>query len=328
MDILDRILERFITPSTKQKLVCALESEAESIRYEDSAFATLISAMKSGGKYGPRALQNVILNGDAIIDDLTNSLDNAIIEQNVGFIAYIILALCDIGSPRSANTMISCFNKNFGTARIIRGNVFFSFDFSDIYHHITIYLHNLQSDDKLPEYVLPKLRAFLENALSHPAYFNALPYVIDAVSLLGEKVDIPLIEKYLAYSCPEFDISEKEIRDSAKRAKDLLQERENSAWNNKGFDLYKLGKYDEAIKAFDEIIRLKPNFSLAWLYKGNALCKVGNYKEALNAYNRAISINPRLVKAWSNKGLALKSLGQTEDAEAALAKANKLASDG
>jgi len=43
-------------------------------------------------------------------------------------------------------------------------------------------------------------------------------------------------------------------------------------WHNKGVDLYTQGIYDEAINAYDEAIRLKPNDTAAWINKGNALC--------------------------------------------------------
>ena len=33
------------------------------------------------------------------------------------------------------------------------------------------------------------------------------------------------------------------------------------AWNNKGNALYDQGKYDEAIKAYDEAIRLDPKYA-------------------------------------------------------------------
>lgn len=256
MSILDLLRRRLTKPSTEEELVHALEIEAKLVDYsgpyscsdnplirrsEESAFFNFISAMKSGGKYGPKTLQWVISQGDAIIDNLTTSFDDAILDRNAVLIAYIILALCDIGSPRSANTLISCFDKNFGTARIMRGEVFFSFELSGIYSHITSYLCDLQSKNKLPEDVLPRLRAFLENAYSVPANFNALPYVIDAVSILGGQKDFPLIANFLDYSCPEYDISEREIQDSARKAKNLLQEREATTWNNKGDAFYSLG---------------------------------------------------------------------------------------
>jgi tetratricopeptide (TPR) repeat protein len=60
--------------------------------------------------------------------------------------------------------------------------------------------------------------------------------------------------------------------------------------NNNGFDLMNQGKYEDAIRAFDE----------------------------------AINIDPQLGKAWYNKGLALQSLGRYNEANAVFAKAKEL----
>ena len=38
------------------------------------------------------------------------------------------------------------------------------------------------------------------------------------------------------------------------------------------------GKYDEAIKAYDEAIRLDPNYAKAWNNKGNALDRPGQVR--------------------------------------------------
>ena len=43
------------------------------------------------------------------------------------------------------------------------------------------------------------------------------------------------------------------------------------AWNNKGNALSTQGKYDEAIQAYDEAIRLDPNYATPWNNKGDAL---------------------------------------------------------
>jgi tetratricopeptide (TPR) repeat protein len=82
------------------------------------------------------------------------------------------------------------------------------------------------------------------------------------------------------------------------------------------------GKYDEAIKIFDEVIRIDPEYSLAWNNKGYALSKQGKYDEAIKAYDEAIRLDPNNVHAWNNKGEALKALGRTSDANAAKAEAD------
>jgi len=97
-----------------------------------------------------------------------------------------------------------------------------------------------------------------------------------------------------------------------------------SAWNNKGIALDELGKYDEAIKAYDKAIDLDPKYTSAWYNKGIALDELGKYDEAIKAYDRAIDLDPKDALAWHNKGVALKRLGRTKEADAAYVKAKKL----
>jgi len=52
-------------------------------------------------------------------------------------------------------------------------------------------------------------------------------------------------------------------------------------WYNNGVDLYGQSKYDEAIKAYDEAIRLDPNLAMAWINKGSAFGSQGKYDEAI-----------------------------------------------
>jgi tetratricopeptide (TPR) repeat protein len=99
-------------------------------------------------------------------------------------------------------------------------------------------------------------------------------------------------------------------------------------WINKGNDLGYLKKYDEAIKAYDEAIRLDSNNVLAWYTKGIALDNMGKYDEAIKASDEAIRLDPEHKWAWYTKGLALKALGRTTEANAAFAKAKELGYSG
>jgi len=85
-------------------------------------------------------------------------------------------------------------------------------------------------------------------------------------------------------------------------------------WYNKGLALKEQGKYDEAIQAYDEAIRLDPNYAEAWYKKGNALIGQGKYDEAIQAYDEAIRLDPNYAKAWYNKGTALYSQGKYDEA--------------
>ena len=58
-------------------------------------------------------------------------------------------------------------------------------------------------------------------------------------------------------------------------------------WNSKGNALFNLGKYAEAIKAYDQAIKLNPNDADVWYNKGIALEKLGKYEEANKCFVKA-----------------------------------------
>ncbi len=67
-------------------------------------------------------------------------------------------------------------------------------------------------------------------------------------------------------------------------------EDENSAdtWISKGYALYRLGKYNQAILHYDKAIEIDPKNSSVWIHKGNTLLyKLGKDDEAKKCYDRA-----------------------------------------
>lgn len=99
------------------------------------------------------------------------------------------------------------------------------------------------------------------------------------------------------------------------------------------------GRYDEALRAFGEALRLKPEYDVAWILRGHTLRKMGDFdgalqsfaqalrsngeseegwmglatalhelrrvREEIEAYDQLIKLRPRSVEAWLNKGAAL-----------------------
>lgn len=63
-----------------------------------------------------------------------------------------------------------------------------------------------------------------------------------------------------------------------------------------------------------------------WYIKGNLLADQGKYDEAIQAYDEAIRLYPEYIEAWTNKGMALANQGNHDEAEAAFAQARTLAS--
>jgi tetratricopeptide (TPR) repeat protein len=61
-------------------------------------------------------------------------------------------------------------------------------------------------------------------------------------------------------------------------------------WDTKGNALFNQGKYDEAIQAYDEAIRLDPKFATTWTDKGGALLEQSRNDEAIRCFDKAIDL--------------------------------------
>lgn len=90
-------------------------------------------------------------------------------------------------------------------------------------------------------------------------------------------------------------------------------ENEADKWNDKGIDYYNSGKYDEAIKCFDKIIKKYPNYVWALHNKGIALYELGKYDESIKYYDRVLEKDPNFVDAWNSKGVSLINLEKFDE---------------
>jgi tetratricopeptide (TPR) repeat protein len=74
------------------------------------------------------------------------------------------------------------------------------------------------------------------------------------------------------------------------------------------------GQTDEAIRQFQEAIRLRPGYADAHNNLGVALARKGQIDEALRQFQEAIRLKPEHANAHCNLGLALDQKGQTDEA--------------
>ncbi|MDM7934819.1 MAG: tetratricopeptide repeat protein, partial [Methanothrix sp.] len=69
-------------------------------------------------------------------------------------------------------------------------------------------------------------------------------------------------------------------------------------WFYKGVEHQDHGNYEEAIRCFDEVLRLDPDNAEIWNIKGVALRNLGRYDDAIKCYDEAVRLDPDYAFAW------------------------------
>src|SRR5260370_1268376 len=115
------------------------------------------------------------------------------------------------------------------------------------------------------------------------------------------------------------------VSEISRTIKDLLISlKTKEEWLKEGIALYELKRYEEALAAYEQAIRLDPNFANAYNGKGIALYGLKRHEEALAAYEQAIRLDPNFANAYYNKGIALNDLKRYKEADQAFEKVRQL----
>ena len=92
-------------------------------------------------------------------------------------------------------------------------------------------------------------------------------------------------------------------------------------FNNLGTLFMDQGKFDKAIKNYDQALVLKPDYTVCHYNKGIIFKKQGKFDEAIEAYYKAISFKDDYAEAFNNIGVILKDQDKLEEAVEAYNKA-------
>ena len=106
-----------------------------------------------------------------------------------------------------------------------------------------------------------------------------------------------------------------------------VTEKNYVACNSLGSALFEKNQIDEAIRQFQEAIRLKPVFADAHNNLGAALGRQGQADEAIRQFQEAIRLNPENAEARNNLATALDHAGRPDEAIRQLREAVRLKSD-
>jgi tetratricopeptide (TPR) repeat protein len=86
------------------------------------------------------------------------------------------------------------------------------------------------------------------------------------------------------------------------------------SWHMKGYALYQIGQFHEALQNLDRALSINPHLFEALTYKGLIYSGFGKHPDALELYDRALSLNPSSSNTWYVKGLTLALQEKFEDA--------------
>lgn len=84
---------------------------------------------------------------------------------------------------------------------------------------------------------------------------------------------------------------------------------------NQGYDYYKKGEYDKAIKELDSSLKFDSDNENAHYGLGNCYYRKQMYDKAVDSYVKAIDINPEFANAHYGLGTAYSALRKTDEAD-------------
>jgi tetratricopeptide (TPR) repeat protein len=96
------------------------------------------------------------------------------------------------------------------------------------------------------------------------------------------------------------------------------------AYNGLGVVYSDLGRLQESIEAYQQAIKIKPDYVDAYINLGNSYEKLGRYQEEIDVFRKAVKINPNYAMAYYNLGLAYGNIGRSQEAINAFKQAVKI----
>ncbi len=94
-----------------------------------------------------------------------------------------------------------------------------------------------------------------------------------------------------------------------------------------GVGHYRADRYMEAVEAYKQAIRLKPDFAAAYHNLGYVYDELGRYKEALESYKHAVQLTPNDAGMYSNMAVTYRKMGRYKEAVASCKQAISLRPD-
>ena len=129
------------------------------------------------------------------------------------------------------------------------------------------------------------------------------------VCSLETKAEMHHLEAACLYQLGQLDEAEVAIRESVS-----IEPTKENYLNTYGVILRKNKRVAEAVRSYELVMKLKPDFADVYYNCGNALNELGRKQEAVERFKRCIEINPKHASAHHNCANSLRDLKEIEQA--------------
>jgi tetratricopeptide (TPR) repeat protein len=143
---------------------------------------------------------------------------------------------------------------------------------------------------------VPDFESFKENALRSSEWDEILAVEAQAIDIDANMADIPDLQRDVQGNVDWLEEALKDFEESLR-----LNPGNPCALNGKGEVLVRLKRFADALPALEEAVSVNPNYAMAHHNKGDALFGLARYEEALEAYDQALSADPKKTLAINNK---------------------------
>ena len=168
------------------------------------------------------------------------------------------------------------------------------------------------SSNEQPDALLQRAREFLNQGLFKEAEQSVREY-LDAHSNSAEG---HFLLGYILFKEQNAEASLAEYTEGAK-----YRDPDPSDLKIVALDYVLLGAYSDADRWLTRSVEANPKDSESWYYLGRTKYNENRFQEAIHAFEECLRLDPKNIKAQANLGLALEGLGRAGDALAAYRKA-------
>ena len=215
------------------------------------------------------------------------------------------------------NSLLTSVGSSMGTPEYMPPEQFSDFSLcderSDIYS-FGIVLYQMASQGNLPFVSNNPLQRWA--ILKHFHHEVSVPQIISPLSpLIKRCLEKDMFKRYQSFKDLRSDLESINQKLTGKSVKFPTQD-ELVPWelNNKGGCLLVLEQYVEALKYFDNALKIAPWFTEVLNNKGVCLQKLRHYQAAIDCFDKALAQDSKCAQAWHNKGRCLSCMERDDDA--------------